>query len=94
VSLLFQYLKKSPFLNRIILKTAAEKEEGYSAVPVYEEYIGQVGVVVHRLRPSGVIELEDGKRLDVVSEGAFIPTGEKVKVIAVEGRRILVRVEG
>ena len=94
VSLLFQYLRKSSFLNRIILKTAAEKEEGYSAVPVYEEYIGQVGVVVHRLRPSGVIELENGKRLDVVSESAYISAGEKVKVIAVEGRRILVRVEG
>jgi membrane-bound serine protease (ClpP class) len=93
VSLVFQYLKGSSFLDRIVLKMAAEKEQGYSAVPTYEQYLGQVGVVVHPLRPSGVIELPDGKRLDVVSEGAYVQVGKKVKVIVVEGRRILVRVE-
>ena len=94
VSLVFQYLKSSSFMSRIVLQTAAEKEKGYSAVPTFEQYLGQVGIVVHQLRPSGVIEMADGKRLDVVSEGAFIPVGQKVKVIAVEGRRILVRREG
>ena len=63
-------------------------------MPTFEQYLGEVGVVVHQLRPSGVIEMADGKRLDVVSEGAFIPVGQKVKVIAIEGRRILVRSEG
>lgn len=94
VSLVFQYLKSSSFMSRIVLKTAAEKEKGYSAVPTYQQYLGEVGVVVHPLRPSGVIEMADGKRLDVVSEGAFIPAGQKVKVVAIEGRRILVRSEG
>lgn len=94
VSLVFQYLKNSSFMSRIVLKTAAEKEKGYSAVPTYQQYLGEVGVVVHQLRPSGVIEMADGARLDVVSEGAFIPAGQKVKVVAVEGRRILVRSEG
>ncbi|HBR33548.1 MAG TPA: hypothetical protein DD734_02875, partial [Firmicutes bacterium] len=87
-------LRRSSLLDRIILKTTAEKEEGYSAVPLYAKEISQIGVVVHPLRPSGVIELDDGRRLDVVSEGAYIPTGRKVRVITVEGRRILVRVEG
>ncbi len=94
VSLAFQYLRRSQFLNRIILKTTAESEQGYSAVPVYQQCLGKTGIVVHPLRPAGVMELENGQRLDVVSEGAFIPIGQRVKVIEVEGRRILVRVEG
>ena len=94
VSLAFQYLKNSQLLKRIILKTSAEGQHGYSAVPIYQRYLGSIGVVVHPLRPAGVIELADGERLDVVSEGTFIPIGQQVKVIAVEGRRILVRVEG
>jgi len=93
VSLIFQYLKRSSFWDRLVLKKAAVKQEGYSAVPTYEQYIGQVGVVVHPLRPAGVIETADGERLDVVSEGAYVQVGKRVKVIAVEGRRILVRVE-
>ncbi|HEY8392006.1 MAG TPA: nodulation protein NfeD [Capillibacterium sp.] len=94
VSLIFQYLKGSSLWNRLVLKESAVKEEGYSAVPTHDQYIGQVGVVVHPLRPSGVIEMTDGQRLDVVSEGSYIPRGQRVKVIAVEGRRILVRLEG
>lgn len=93
-SLAFQYLKRSQLLNKIVLKTSAERQEGYSAVPVYQEYVGQTGIVVHPLRPAGVVELTGGQRLDVVSEGTFIPAGQKVKIIAVEGRRILVRTEG
>ena len=57
VSLVFQYLKGSSFLDRIVLEDGCRKEQGYSAVPTYEQYLGQVGVVVHPLRPSGVIEL-------------------------------------
>ena len=94
VSLAFQYLQRSELLNKIVLKTSAEEQEGYTAVPAYQEYVGQTGIVVHPLRPAGVMELADGQRLDVVSEGTFIPAGQSVKIIAVEGRRILVRPEG
>lgn len=81
-------------MKKIVLKTSAEEQEGYRAVPLYQDYLGQTGIVVHPLRPAGVIELASGERLDVVSEGAFIPAGQRVKIIAVEGRRILVRAEG
>ncbi len=94
VSLAFQYLQRSELLKKIVLKTSAEEQEGYRAVPLYQDYLGQTGIVVHPLRPAGVIELASGERLDVVSEGAFIPAGQRVKIIAVEGRRILVRAEG
>ena len=91
VSLALQFLKKSGFFRRIVLQTSLSGEGGYSAVPAYREYIGKSGRVVNPLRPAGVVEFEDGERLDVVSEGAFIAGGEEVKVVKVEGRRIVVR---
>ena len=91
VSLALQFLKKRGFFQRIVLSTSLSGQAGYSAVPLYQEYLGKTGKVVHPLRPVCVVELEDGKRLDVVSEGAYIPGGEEVKVVAVEGRRIVVR---
>jgi len=42
------------------------------------------------LRPSGIVNF-DGIKLDVVSEGEFIQPGSKVKIIKVEGRRIVVK---
>src|SRR5699024_12488280 len=54
------------------------------------ELIGLEGVALTGLRPSGMVELED-ERVDVVSEGSFIDRGERVKVVKVEGMRIVVR---
>lgn len=50
----------------------------------------QTGVVHSTLRPCGTAII-GGKRLDVVTEGSFIEPGTPIKVIAVEGLRIVVR---
>lgn len=77
--------------DKITLKNSMLKETGYSSTDNYEEYIGQEGIVKSYLRPSGTIEV-NGRLLDVVSEGSiYIEYGKKVKVIKVEGRKILVR---
>ncbi|MEG1547470.1 MAG: NfeD family protein [Clostridia bacterium] len=52
--------------------------------------IGFQGVCLNTLRPSGNAEIA-GKKLDVVSEGAFIKKGASIKVVRVEGVRILVK---
>ena len=52
--------------------------------------LGKEGEVLSELRPSGAVLL-DGVPVDVVSEGAFISKGEKVRVVAVEGVRVVVR---
>jgi membrane-bound serine protease (ClpP class) len=54
------------------------------------ELVGQTGVAATALRPSGTATLE-GKRVDVVAESGFIERGTPVKVIAVEGLRVVVR---
>ena len=51
---------------------------------------GQTGVARTALRPSGVVEI-DGRRHDVVAEGAMIEAGAEVTVVAVDGLSITVR---
>lgn len=87
----FQYLRKSRVFDRLVLQTSLSAEEGYSSGPLYDNYLGRTGTTISPLRPAGRMEFEDGERLDVVSEGSYIPAGKKVKVMKTEGRRIVVR---
>jgi membrane-bound serine protease (ClpP class) len=54
------------------------------------ELLNQTGTAFTNLRPSGTAVI-NGKRVDVVTEGQMIERGTRVKVIAVEGMRIIVR---
>lgn len=57
-------------------------------------FVGQVGVTRTVLRPAGIGEF-DGVKLNVVSDGEFLPSGASIRVDRVEGNRIVVsRVEG
>ena len=53
-------------------------------------FIGKEGVTRTVLRPSGIGEF-DGVKLNIVSDGEFIGNGAKVRVLTVEGNRILVQ---
>lgn len=52
--------------------------------------LGQTGVALSDLRPSGVVEI-DKRRIDVVSEGGYVARGSVVEVVRVEGNRVTVR---
>ena len=52
-------------------------------------FVDKKGVAVTVLRPAGMAEF-DGVKLNVVSDGEFIPEGERVRVSRVEGNRIVV----
>ena len=54
------------------------------------ELLDQTGKALTTLRPSGTAVI-GGKRIDVVTEGPFIEPGTAVKVVAVEGMRVVVR---
>ncbi len=81
--------RKGFLFRKLILKSAATKQEGYAAVAEDNSLIGKSGIVLTQLRPAGTGEI-DGVRLDIVSEGAFIDAGTRIRVIGVEGRRIVV----
>ncbi|NLZ92621.1 MAG: nodulation protein NfeD, partial [Firmicutes bacterium] len=90
VAILFRRLKRSPVWSQIILQYAETKDRGYVGTSDYSHLIGQVGETLTTLRPAGTVEI-NGQRLDVVSEGGFIAQGTPVKVVKVEGVRIIVR---
>ncbi|WP_335869317.1 NfeD family protein [Bacillus sp. 2205SS5-2] len=82
--------KKMSLFNKIILRDSTNTENGYVSNRTREELIGAIGITQTALRPAGTIMIED-ERIDVVSEGGYIPEERKVKVIKTEGSRIIVR---
>ncbi|WP_422444136.1 NfeD family protein [Thermoanaerobacterium sp. DL9XJH110] len=89
-----RYLVKTPAFDRLILGTKQDKSQGY--VASHEDlsiYQGKKGTALTPLRPAGAVDF-DGRRLDVVTEGEFIPAGSPVVAVKVEGSKITVRLLG
>lgn len=82
--------KKMKFFRKMILTDSTNTEQGYVSNPNRTELIGMQGKAVTDLRPAGTAIINE-ERLDVVSEGSFILKGSSVKVVKVEGSRIVVR---
>lgn len=51
--------------------------------------VGHTGVATSYLRPAGVAHV-DGERVDVLTEGDFLPAGSAIRVSRVEGSRVFV----
>lgn len=77
--------------GKISLEEKQNNDEGYVAPKEdNERYLGKTGTALTLLRPAGSAVIE-GERVDVVTDGSFIPKDSKIAVIAVEGTRIIVR---
>lgn len=63
---------------------------GESRPPSASDLSGREGVALTPLRPGGTARI-DGRKVDVVAESHFIPAGEAVTVLRVEGMRVVVR---
>ena len=74
----------------MILNATEDTDAGYVASDDMQVFLGKEGETVSALRPSGIAVLED-VRMNVLSDGDFIPAGTKVRVTRVEGSRVLVR---
>lgn len=77
-------------LRHVILQDATTTEEGYVSTENRLDLIGMEGMSVTPLRPAGTAEFDE-ERLDVVSEGSFIGANSPIKIVKVEGSRIVVR---
>ncbi|MDA1474789.1 NfeD family protein [Bacillus changyiensis] len=82
--------KRMNFFKKLILTDSTNSESGYISNETRHDLIGQIGITFTPLRPSGTVIIGD-ERLDVVSEGSFTAKDKKVKVVKVEGSRIVVR---
>jgi len=76
---------------RLTLQNRQRNEEGYVAPAAGLAFlVGKEGVALTPLRPSGAAEI-DGLRVDVVTEGEFVAVGTGVRVVKVEGTRVVVK---
>jgi len=74
----------------VLLETETDRSLGYVSAHVRGELVGREGEAATDLRPSGV-GLFDDERIDVVSESEWIPQGARIRVVASEGYRHVVR---
>lgn len=91
IALSFRYAKTRSMWNRLILGVKQEKNQGYVAPQNnLHDLLGLEGITLTPLRPAGAAEI-NGLRVDVVTEGGFIPRETKIKVTQIEGTRVIVR---
>jgi membrane-bound serine protease (ClpP class) len=72
---------------RLALASAQGPE--YVAAADQGDLLGRTGIAASYLRPAGIATIGD-RRVDVLTEGEFIPQGTPVRVVRVEGSRVFV----
>jgi len=85
--IMLKRLPKSSAWQNVVL---SEQEIGYHSAPEHTALEGKSGKALTDLRPGGTAEV-DGQRVSVTTEGDFLEKNSDVKVVAVEGNRIVVR---
>ena len=82
--------KKGKLAKKLILWSAAKHEEGFRTSADNSAFVGREGIALTVLRPAGSGDFS-GERLDVVTDGTYIESGTKIKIVRTEGRRIVVK---
>lgn len=90
IALLARWLPqgKGP-LGGLILQTQLDRNVGYASADTHPELVGQKGVTLSMLRPSGTARFGE-KAVDVITEGDFIGPNETVTVKEVRGAQVIV----
>lgn len=81
---------KGRLSRTLVLSDSLNTQSGYVGTKDMTSFEGKEGTSLTILRPSGTANF-DGVKLDVVTEGEFIPKNTSIKVIEVSGRRIVVK---
>ena len=76
--------------SSIVHSATESNEEGYRSTQDLSVFMEKEGIASTVLRPTGIADFE-GVRLNVSSEGDYIPAGTQVRIVKVEGAKILVR---
>ncbi|BAS28481.1 NfeD family protein [Limnochorda pilosa] len=93
VALGWRRFRRTSAFSRLVLMTRQERAQGYVAPALgLEKLVGAQGVARTPLRPSGSVVI-GGHPVDAVSQGAFIAAGRPVRVVAVDGLRVVVEEE-
>jgi len=80
----------TPLAKRLILTgPSAVGKAGDLAHLDPKALVGRIGVAKTMLRPSGKMVL-DGRPIDCLTQGDLVPAGQKVRILAVEGAKVVV----
>ena len=90
IYLLLKLMVKTKFWKQLTAPGSQKKEDGYTNSFGWESLTDQVGEADTDLHPSGWVIVES-KRFFMISEGDFIEKGSSVKVLSVDGNRIVVK---
>ena len=95
IVLYFRFFPRSPVGRWLISQDRQDKEKGYSSFTPekYVDLIGKEGTSLTILRPVGTVRI-DGQKFSAVTGGEFIEKDKPVKVVKVEGSRVVVRQGG
>ena len=90
IAILAKFLPNTSIYRRLVLATASASGPAVT-VPIVnlELHPGDIGTAATTLRPSGKATFR-GEHHDVVTGGDFIPIGTAVRVISVDGMRVVV----
>lgn len=76
--------------SKLILSQKLTTAEGYTSPSVeLEKLLGKQGTALTVLRPAGTALIEKS-RVDVVTEGEYLPAGSQITVLKIEGGRVIV----
>lgn len=85
-----KFLPTSPAGRRLFLNSS---ESGYSASEGgLADLLDQTGTAMTDLRPAGMADIK-GRRIDVVTNGEYLKKETIIRVIRVEGNRVVVEKE-
>jgi membrane-bound serine protease (ClpP class) len=90
IYLLAKILPKSSAFSRLVLSNEEKADQGFVSYPSIKELMGLEGIALTTLRPAGSAEF-NGQKYDVVADWEYIPKGNKIKVIRVEGIKVVVK---
>ena len=85
-----RHLPNSGRFSGLLLKGAGHRHEGFTSAPSRPELVGRDGTAITDLRPSGTARIGE-ERIDVVTEGEYVPQGSRVQVVRSDGYRHVVR---
>jgi len=88
--LLARMMIKTQFWQQLTSPGIQKKEDGYTTTSGWESLTGRTGTAESDLHPSGWVKIED-QRVFVVSEGEFLNKGTAIKILSVDGNRVVVR---
>jgi len=88
--LLIKYIPSTRTWRKFVLSTEQKKELGYTVgTKDLTRLNGKEGIAITPLRPSGIVEV-NGKKLNALTQGEYVDSNTRIKIISVEGNKIVV----